>query len=53
MIIFFSLVSHCGNGDGARVIDLKQRDVTRMTEWNQQLSPAGPLLHQRFSAREW
>jgi hypothetical protein len=53
MVVFFPLMSHGGNGDGARVIDLEQRDVTRMTEWNQQLSPSRVFLHQGFSAREW
>jgi len=44
VVVFFALVPHGRNGNCVFVVDLEKRDVTRVSERDQQLSPAGVFL---------
>ncbi len=44
VVVFFALVPRGGNGNRVIVVDFEKRDVTGMSERDQQLSPAGVFL---------
>lgn len=52
MVVLFALMPNRCYRHSVIVFNFKKRDVSRVSEGDQQFSPAGILLQERFSARK-
>jgi hypothetical protein len=52
MVVLFALMPNRCHCHSVIVFNCKKRDISRVPEGNQQFSPAGILLQERFSARK-
>jgi hypothetical protein len=52
MVVLFALMPNRRHRHSVIVFDFKKRDISRVSEGDQQFSPAGVLLQERFSARK-
>ena len=52
MVVLFALMPNRSHRHSVIVFNFKKRDVSRVSEGDQQFSPAGVLLQERFSARK-
>ena len=52
MVVLFALMPKRCHRHSVVVFNFKKRDVSRVSEGDQQFSPAGVLLQERFSARK-
>jgi hypothetical protein len=52
MVVLFALMPNRCHRHSVIVFNFKERDVSRVSKGDQQFSPAGVLLQERFSARK-